>query len=116
MIAQTRVETIGRCLPPESGKFCTLFYNMRLADGGFGTQIVAQLHGGPRIGVLYASGNINQVIELADGDACIAKPYHTRELLTALRIVKQIVANGFAPPPFPPGFHLLAANKSPGWG
>jgi hypothetical protein len=25
MIAQTRVETIGRCLPPESGKFCTLF-------------------------------------------------------------------------------------------
>ncbi len=26
MIAQTRVETIGRCLPPESGKFCTLFY------------------------------------------------------------------------------------------
>ena len=26
MIARTRVETIGRCLPPESGKFCTLFY------------------------------------------------------------------------------------------
>ena len=25
MIARTRVETIGRCLPPESGKFCTLF-------------------------------------------------------------------------------------------
>ena len=22
-----RVETFGRCLPPESGKFCTLFYN-----------------------------------------------------------------------------------------
>ena len=27
MIADTRVETIGRCLPPESGKFCTLFYS-----------------------------------------------------------------------------------------
>jgi hypothetical protein len=26
MIAWTRVETIGRCLPLESGKFCTLFY------------------------------------------------------------------------------------------
>jgi hypothetical protein len=25
MIAWTRVETIGRCLPPESGNFCTLF-------------------------------------------------------------------------------------------
>jgi len=28
----TRVETIGRCLPPESGKFCTLFYNWVKAD------------------------------------------------------------------------------------
>ena len=27
MIARTRVETIGRCLPPESGKICTLFYS-----------------------------------------------------------------------------------------
>ena len=26
MIAWTRVETIGRCLPPESGNFCTLFH------------------------------------------------------------------------------------------
>ncbi len=26
MIAWTRVETIGRCLPPESGNICTLFY------------------------------------------------------------------------------------------
>ncbi len=26
MIACAGVETIGRCLPPESGKFCTLFY------------------------------------------------------------------------------------------
>ena len=23
-----RVETFGRCLPPESGKFCTLFYSL----------------------------------------------------------------------------------------
>ncbi len=22
------METIGRCLPPESGKICTLFYNV----------------------------------------------------------------------------------------
>ena len=31
MIARTRVETIGRCLPPESGKICTLFYNPGLS-------------------------------------------------------------------------------------
>ena len=28
-----RVETFGRCLPPESGKFCTLFYIDRIALG-----------------------------------------------------------------------------------
>ena len=28
MIAWTRVETIGRCLPLESGKFCTLFHTI----------------------------------------------------------------------------------------
>ena len=26
MMTRPRVETIGRCLPQESGKFCTLFY------------------------------------------------------------------------------------------
>ena len=26
MIVDTRVETIGSCLPPESAKFCTLLY------------------------------------------------------------------------------------------
>ena len=48
MIAWTRVETIGRCLPPESGKFCTLFYTYVSVDdtgarhkakNGFCTQI-----------------------------------------------------------------------------
>jgi hypothetical protein len=33
MIAWTRVETIGRCLPPESGKFCTPFYTRRKQEG-----------------------------------------------------------------------------------
>ena len=32
MIAWTRAETIGRYLPPESGKFCTLFYNRACRD------------------------------------------------------------------------------------
>ena len=27
------METIGRCLPPESGKFCTLFYNLATQAG-----------------------------------------------------------------------------------
>jgi DNA-binding response OmpR family regulator len=89
--------------------------DMRLADGGLGTEIVTLLHDdpGPRIGILYASGNINQVIELADGDACIAKPYRMADLLRALDIVASIAIHGIVGTlPFPPGFHLLNANKS----
>jgi len=49
--------------------------DIKLAEGGLGTEIIAQLLEGPRIGVLYASGNINLIGEDADGDAYIAKPY-----------------------------------------
>jgi DNA-binding response OmpR family regulator len=86
--------------------------DMRLADGGLGSEIVAQLHDGPRIGVLFASGNINQVIEVADGDACISKPYHSRDLLRALKIVEEIVNDGAASSPFPVGFQLLNTRNS----
>lgn len=34
MIAPTGVETIGRCLPPESGKICTLFHSLFRRIGG----------------------------------------------------------------------------------
>jgi DNA-binding response OmpR family regulator len=86
--------------------------DMRLANEELGTDIAAQLLGGPRVGILYASGNINQVIRLADRDACIAKPYRTNDLLQALRIVEQIVGNTIPSPPFPRGFHLLSGKKS----
>jgi DNA-binding response OmpR family regulator len=90
--------------------------DMRLADGGLGSEIVAGLHQEPRIGILYASGNINQVIGLADGDACISKPYHTSDILRALKIVEQIVGAGIVSLPFPRGFHLLAPPKQTDWG
>ena len=38
MIARTRVETIGRCLPLESGKFCTLFYSDALLNASLPAQ------------------------------------------------------------------------------
>lgn len=88
-------------------------FDMRLADGGLGTEIIALLPDAARIGVLYASGNINQVIEMADRDACIVKPYRMEDLLRALEIVAGIAIHGIAgTPPFPRGFHLLSANKS----
>jgi len=42
MIARTRVETIGRCLPPESGKICTLFYNPPDAIAGILAALAAE--------------------------------------------------------------------------
>lgn len=110
---------------PEALKFSELhrpdlaIIDIKLADGGLGTEIVAQLQDGPRIGVLYASGNTSLIGAKAGGDAHIAKPYVTSDLIQALKLVEQVVADGFATPPFPKGFHLLpekeriAEEKSP---
>jgi CheY-like chemotaxis protein len=82
--------------------------DVRLADGGLGTEIAAQLAAFGRIGVLYATGNSVNVLENAvEGDACIVKPYGLDDLVRALEIVAEIVATGTASPPFPRGFDLL---------
>lgn len=82
--------------------------DLRLADGGLGTQIAAQLGDLGRLGVLYASANISQVVLSADdGDACLSKPYRSIDLVRSLQIVADIVASGTASPPFPRGFQVL---------
>jgi DNA-binding response OmpR family regulator len=89
--------------------------DMRLADGGLGTEVAAQLRSPGRPGILYATGNMSQVaLTSADGDACLAKPYRSADLLRGLEIVAGIVTTGKAQPPFPRGFQLLrpAAIKS----
>jgi CheY-like chemotaxis protein len=89
--------------------------DLRLADGGLGTDIAAGLLPFGRIGVLYDTGNISQVVlTTADGDACLSKPYRTVDLLRSLEIVAEIVAAGKALPPFPQGFRVLhPATASP---
>jgi len=82
--------------------------DMRLADGGLGTEVAAQLPPPDRPGILYATGNVSQVaLTSADGDACLVKPYRSVDLLRSLEIVAGIVATGKAQPPFPRGFQLL---------
>jgi DNA-binding response OmpR family regulator len=80
--------------------------DLRLADGGLGTEFAAQLLPPDRPGILYITGNMSQA-ELTHGDACLAKPYRSADLLRGLEIVAEIVATGKAQPPFPPGFQLL---------
>ena len=87
--------------------------DLRLADGGLGTEIAARLLPLGRLGVLYATGNISQVVlTTADGDACLSKPYRS-DLLRSLEIVAEIVATGKALPPYPRGFQVLSAATAP---
>jgi DNA-binding response OmpR family regulator len=80
--------------------------DLRLADGGLGTEVAAQLLPLGRLGILYVTGNMSQVA-LTNGDACLAKPYRSADLVRSLEIVAEIVATGKAQPPFPQGFQLL---------
>ena len=82
--------------------------DMRLADGGLGTEVAAQLSALGRLGILYATGNITDVtLNATHGDACIVKPYSSDDLVRGLEIVADIVATGIASPPFPRAFQLL---------
>jgi DNA-binding response OmpR family regulator len=80
--------------------------DLRLADGGLGTEVAAQLPALDRPGILYVTGNMSQ-LELTCGDGCLAKPYRAVDLLRGLEIVAEVVATGEARPPFPRGFQLL---------
>jgi two-component system, response regulator PdtaR len=90
--------------------------DLRLADGGLGTEIAAQLLPLGRLGVLYATGNTSQVVlTTADGDACLSKPYGAADLVRGLAIVRDLVATGEALPPFPKSLQILhpAATAPP---
>ncbi len=89
-----------------------IILDLRLADGGLGTEVAAQLACASRPGILYVTGNMSQVA-LTNGDGCLAKPYRSADLLRSLEIVAEIVATGEARPPLPHGFQLLhpAANS-----
>jgi two-component sensor histidine kinase/CheY-like chemotaxis protein len=87
--------------------------DLRLAEGGIGTEIAARLNRHGSLGVLYASGNAGQMgLTKADGEACLGKPYRAVDVVRALEIVEQMVSTGEASRPFPQGFYLL--NESSG--
>ena len=78
--------------------------DMRLADGGLGTDIAARLNR-QATGVLYATGNGGQFgLTRADGEACLGKPFRPEDVVRALKIVEQMVSTGEASRPFPKGF------------
>jgi CheY-like chemotaxis protein len=89
--------------------------DMRLARGGLGIEIAAQLCPLGKLGVLYVTGNSSDVmLTAAHGDACLSKPYRWPDLLRSLEIVSGIGATGVALPPFPHGFQLLPPASTVG--
>jgi len=81
--------------------------DLRLADGGLGTEIAAQLDKLGGLGILYTTGATSVILTATDGHARMAKPYRDTDLLRGLEIVAGLVATGTASPPFPSGFQLL---------
>jgi CheY-like chemotaxis protein len=82
--------------------------DIRLADGGLGTDIPARLKNGGHMGVLYASGHSGQMgLTKANGEALLTKPYRPKDVLRAMTIVEQIVKTGEASRPFPDRFYIL---------
>ena len=81
--------------------------DLRLANGDFGADIVPLLTECGRVGILYATGNDNIHLTQADGDVCIRKPYGSRELLRALRMVQKIVAGCTILSPIPVNARVL---------
>jgi len=62
--------------------------DLRLASGGIGTEIAAQLGRGNGMGVLYATGNARQIKLTSDnGQATLGKPYRADDVVRALEIV-----------------------------
>ncbi|MBS1183618.1 MAG: response regulator [Proteobacteria bacterium] len=81
--------------------------DLRLAGGGFGSDIAPQWDDAQRVGILYATGNPAYLTPGAVGQGCLTKPYSIHDLLRSLEIVAAVAANGTAAPPFPRGFQLL---------
>jgi DNA-binding response OmpR family regulator len=90
-----------------------LIVDIRLEQGELGTGIAAQIAPFGKLGILYVTGNGNEVfLSDADGHACLGKPYVTADLLRSLQLVFDLIEDGRAAPPFPSGFRLLKSAAS----
>jgi DNA-binding response OmpR family regulator len=84
--------------------------DLRLANGGFGTEVAAALCPGGKFGVLYASGNPDHPLLVgAEGEGCIAKPYTASTIVAALEVVNERMSQGCRLLAYPEGFRSLRA-------
>ena len=103
-IATTTEQAIelGKRYNPDLGVF-----DLRLSDGGMGTDVGAALLPRDGFGVLYASGNPDhERFRNAVGAAVIGKPYNATSIVMALGVVRERL-HGMPLSAFPPRFRLL---------
>jgi DNA-binding response OmpR family regulator len=79
--------------------------DLHLAEGGLGTEIVAELKD-PAIGVLYATSHTDG-LTAADGHACLQKPYLYPDLLRGLEVVRDMLSPGQAISSIPDALRML---------
>lgn len=86
--------------------------DVRLAAGGWGTDVASGIKTRGKLGILYATGNAGFVVLTAsDGEACITKPYQPADIVRALQIVEELINTGTASKPFPRNFQILQKIK-----
>ncbi|MDN3565043.1 response regulator [Paeniroseomonas aquatica] len=84
--------------------------DLRLSQGGYGTEVAAALGPTDGLGILYASGNPDHpLLQRAIGEACISKPYTATAVVAALQVVSERMARRSTLTAFPDGFRLLHA-------
>jgi DNA-binding response OmpR family regulator len=84
--------------------------DLRLASGGYGTEVASALCVGGGLGVLYVTGNADHPMLVdACGEGCMSKPYSTASILAALRIVTERMSKLTILSRFPADFRLLRA-------
>ena len=91
-----------------------LIIDQKLDGNGLGTDVIARLGTFHRVGILYVTGNVANVMTTAiNGHGCLAKPYQLDDLLRSLAIVEGMVATGRVAPPFPRNFRVLPQQSYP---
>jgi len=98
-----------------------MLLDLRLADGSFGSDIVARSKKRDDFGIIYLSGNANRTkLTREHGHAFLRKPCHPKEILEALKIAENALqrqtaaaaAPGRLQLPKTAGFPAISANDS----
>lgn len=76
--------------------------DLRLANGGYGTEVGTALWAEGRVGILYVSGNPDHpALVGAPGDGCMPKPYSPDAIIGRLAAISARVARRSAALPLP---------------